>query len=278
MRRLIYRLLLVSIFCLAVRTAAFADPTVNGFVEDNEYSGEISVGWYNDHHTESFHEGGQTATLYHQTVGNMFYLGLVAPLNAKNMIWGSGWTIEEATLYYKNFSNHHDETLAEYFAEKGDFKHMTESEKVKFGEITKKTKIKHGKTKVKVSGSIQADLDGGVSGANEIGTLKEYKDSVDYVIAENLGDRDDSAAANIPMAFEFKFQVVSQDDIDDFLDLYIYDAVHNPIPEKIVYHLSPERGGSVPEPSLGLLLGISLVGLVGVGTVRKIKQKKVANI
>ncbi len=34
---------------------------------------------------------------------------------------------------------------------------------------------------------------------------------------------------------------------------------------------------SVPEPSLGLLLGISLVGLVGVGAVRKIKRKKVAN-
>ncbi len=35
---------------------------------------------------------------------------------------------------------------------------------------------------------------------------------------------------------------------------------------------------SVPEPSLGLLLGISLAGLVGAGTVRKIKQKKaVAN-
>ncbi len=30
----------------------------------------------------------------------------------------------------------------------------------------------------------------------------------------------------------------------------------------------------VPEPSLGLLLGISLVGLVGVGAVRKLKQRK----
>ncbi|GAX59366.1 hypothetical protein SCALIN_C03_0023 [Candidatus Scalindua japonica] len=34
---------------------------------------------------------------------------------------------------------------------------------------------------------------------------------------------------------------------------------------------------SVPEPSLELLLGLSLIGLVGVGAVRKIKQKKVAS-
>ncbi len=34
---------------------------------------------------------------------------------------------------------------------------------------------------------------------------------------------------------------------------------------------------SVPEPSLAILLGVSLIGLVGVGAVRKIKQKKVAN-
>ncbi|GAX60657.1 carbamate kinase [Candidatus Scalindua japonica] len=35
--------------------------------------------------------------------------------------------------------------------------------------------------------------------------------------------------------------------------------------------------GSVPEPSLELLFGISLVGLVGVGAVRRIKQKTVVN-
>ncbi len=35
---------------------------------------------------------------------------------------------------------------------------------------------------------------------------------------------------------------------------------------------------SVPEPSLGLLLGISLLGLVGVGTVRKIRQRAVVKV
>ncbi|GAX61497.1 DNA-directed RNA polymerase, sigma subunit (sigma70/sigma32) [Candidatus Scalindua japonica] len=34
---------------------------------------------------------------------------------------------------------------------------------------------------------------------------------------------------------------------------------------------------SVPEPSLKLFLGFSLVGMIGVGTVRKIKQKTVNN-
>ncbi len=35
---------------------------------------------------------------------------------------------------------------------------------------------------------------------------------------------------------------------------------------------------AVPEPSLGLLLGISLVGLVGAGAVRKIRQKAVVKV
>ncbi len=38
------------------------------------------------------------------------------------------------------------------------------------------------------------------------------------------------------------------------------------------------HGNEVPEPSLGLLLGISLIALVGVGAVRKIKQKAVVKV
>ncbi len=45
-----------------------------------------------------------------------------------------------------------------------------------------------------------------------------------------------------------------------------------------VWLYANEASQAVPEPSLGLLLGISLIGLVGVGAIRKLKQKKaVAN-
>ncbi len=42
-----------------------------------------------------------------------------------------------------------------------------------------------------------------------------------------------------------------------------------------IYGLAVRSGdvAAVPEPTLGLLLGISLVGLVGVGAIRKLKQK-----
>ncbi len=55
----------------------------------------------------------------------------------------------------------------------------------------------------------------------------------------------------------------------------------NAVLQKIsnVYGVAVRSGdvAAVPEPTLGLLIGISLVGLVGVGAVRKIKQRKVAN-
>ncbi len=38
------------------------------------------------------------------------------------------------------------------------------------------------------------------------------------------------------------------------------------------------QNSAVPEPSIGSLLGISLIGLVGVGAVRKIRQKAVVKV
>lgn len=48
--------------------------------------------------------------------------------------------------------------------------------------------------------------------------------------------------------------------------------------QSITFTQVEEDGTPIPEPTTGLLLGIALVGLVGAGAVRKIKQKKaVAN-
>ncbi len=43
-------------------------------------------------------------------------------------------------------------------------------------------------------------------------------------------------------------------------------------------YISSSEIPEVPEPSLGLLLGISLIGLVGAGAVRRIKQKAVVKV
>ncbi len=74
-------------------------------------------------------------------------------------------------------------------------------------------------------------------------------------------------------------------DPEESQDLFIYPAPHNAKLELSIKVNSgiqttggPDLSSPVPEPSLGLLLGISLIGLVGAGTVRKIKQnKEVAN-
>ena len=87
------------IFIATTQTSVLAI-TVDGFLGLNEYNNSFTSGWYNGHGKDSkFPEGGQTTTGYWESSGGNFYLYLAAPLEAKNMIWGNGFTADEAALY-----------------------------------------------------------------------------------------------------------------------------------------------------------------------------------
>ncbi len=64
--------------------------------------------------------------------------------------------------------------------------------------------------------------------------------------------------------------------IDEIANYSQSSLGNNPWMDNLV--VVTDTTATVPEPSLPLLLGISLVGLVGAGAVRKIKQRKVVKV
>ncbi len=281
MKSLIYKLLFVAM-CLVVSTPAFAFPTVDGNIQVGEYANSFQAGWYNGHHQDNsqyLKTGSHMTTVYWEDHGGYLYLGLSAPLKVKNMIWGTGVTNQEAVLYYQHYSGHHSETLAQWIASKSDYEGMTKSEKVLFG--SGDFKIKDGGQVYDKLTGVKYDLAGNATVEKDyLGLiLRDSKDSEDYVteavVNGGLGqDTTNSNANTTPMAFEFKFDSLSSTDRG-----YLFSDIQT---NEIEFHLSPERGGiaasAVPEPGLGLLLVISLIGLVGVGAVQRIRQKAVVKV
>ncbi len=108
---------------------------------------------------------------------------------------------------------------------------MTGSEKVVFAGFTADLHDVKQKTSDKLYGN----------------ALQEYKDSVDYVLANILNcNTTDCAASLVPMAFEFKYDALSPESEADFLN----DFQAN----ELAFHLSPERGVfPIPEPSAAVL-------------------------
>ncbi len=97
MKSFFYRSLLVAI-CLVVSTPAFAITVVDGYLDGSEYSHSFTTGWYNWHNQA----GSQyqkideyTTSVYWENTADNFFLYLEAPLAAKNMIWGTGFSDDE---------------------------------------------------------------------------------------------------------------------------------------------------------------------------------------
>lgn len=99
---------------------------------------------------------------------------------------------------------------------------------------------------------MKGDLAGDATGTL-YGTIRDYKDSVDYVTSSLGCDTTNCGASNTPMAFEFMFDPLTSSEIDGLIaDIQFYE---------LEFHLSPERGAVIPEPSTYLLLGSGLAGL-----------------
>lgn len=134
-------LLIIIAVAVSLSLARGADAImVDGFLGVNEYSNSFTAGWYSGHNTagSQFQKADDhTTTVYWESTNTNFYLYMEAPLEAKNMIWGSGFTEDEALSYYQHWCSpndgnpaaldgsncgHHKDGFDKFKTQKGDFK------------------------------------------------------------------------------------------------------------------------------------------------------------
>ena len=216
--------------------------TVDGVNDSNDaYTNSFIANWTNEHHNHApdpgsvFTSGTDETTVWWESYGTSYYLFIEAPLEAKNMIWGSGVSATELALY--DVHNTHIEpggSTPHHGPLSGiDHGKATGSEKAIFEGITAKLK------------------DDSVSGATGL-----VDNATSHSFLDNSGICNDSACAatTTTASFEFEFNLSTS----DFSALLSGIATNG-----IEFHLSPERGGttSVPEPTTLALLGAGLLGL-----------------
>jgi len=234
---------------------------------DSGYKNTESIGWINGHETENsvYGDGSGASTSWDQTTmrwgaalqhgdssgQEYFFHYIEAPLYAKDMQWATDAindpNIVDFDLYDLGGKNlHQSDTKVNDL----DYKNATGSERINWGG-TDSDPVKRDDYK--------SDFPGGASGTGIIAV----KDSIDYLLSNGLitdsggntvssvGDLDDNTKsynADIPMAFEFKFQ--SWND---------FEAARDAARLGVVFHLSPEK---IPEPSSALLLSVASLGML----------------
>jgi hypothetical protein len=260
MQRELATVLTLSVFATTTQASVLLDGVRDG--NDTSYTNTEVVTWYNGHKADESLYGefdSQTATTtirygsgeFQGDISGTqyFFLFLEAPLIVKNMIWDSainknnflvangnpamGLTEDDVSSYRVHHETHHK--VGDL---KLDFKGATGSEKVVF---------------VDSDGDAvaEANLNGDPKNFAPFGLL-DFKDSVDYLFDNSISTEALSLARNRTMSFEFRF------DLDTVKNEAFLDYIRN----GIEFHLSPERGLPVPEPTTLAVLGLSVPALL----------------
>ena len=233
--------------------------TLDGFYDasNDNYTTSTTVGWVNGHELAKgnsvYGDASGSADSWDQTnvrygydaQQDYFFLYIEVPIYAKAMEWdnsgNAATTIANFWRYDLGGKNLHGEDSK---TNSLDFSNATGSEKLEFlnSDITIEV---DGKGKASYDVAFTANLYGSV---DNIWGLVDSKDSVDYILESGKGTTSLSLNADIPMAYEFKFNTedVSFDE----------DTILASLERGVVFHLSPEM---IPEPSSTLLLGMSSV-------------------
>lgn len=219
------------------------------FTADDKYTNTEIVTWFNGHDDTTYGDfNSQTfntfirygvGTVAGDTSGTKyFFLFAESPLQAKNMVWGSGMTALEISQYGKQL----------------DFSGATGSEKIS---------ILDSKGNALLVADIGSQVSGGGGKKDKKGStstsafgLISFKDSVDYLIGNGISTTTTSSASNYTMSVEMQFA------LNPTQNAAVVAAARNGLD----FHLSPDRGlipPMVPEPSTTLLFGLlTTIGLL----------------
>jgi hypothetical protein len=234
-------------YCFAAAAALAGVPVAYGqspqinldgiFTGLDGYSSMEAVTFYNGHKPEeskygTFATQSYTTKIRYGTAGlaggtpgqQYFFVFAEVPLYAKNMVWGTSMTTDEVNQYGKRLT----------------FRDATGSEKLIFVDSA-------GADKVKIDFGAAKPLGNGgqtTYGAAGLGLIA-FKDSVSYLLENNISNTTSSAQHDMTMSLEMQFAV------DPAKNAQLLQYARN----GLNFHLSPERG-LVPEPGSAALLGL----------------------